>query len=149
MVSDLRRVGLVQGRELVVQGGGEVLEAASLWRLSLAFFFAKTSGLKGSLYLRRCHRMRARWTRPPSLSLGRQAISGLALKVKERDAPHMTQKELVLDAISELPNDASLDEIAERVDFLTAIQKGFDQLDRGEGISHEEIKRQLASWLTN
>ena len=83
------------------------------------------------------------------MSLGRQAISVLASKVKERDAPHMTQKELVLDAISELPNDASLDEIAERVGFLTAIQKGFDQLDRGEGIPHAEIKRQLASWLTN
>ena len=93
--------------------------------------------------------MRAGWTRPPSLSLGRQAISVLVLKVEERDAPHMTQKELVLDAISELPDDASLDEIAERVDFLTAIQKGFDQLDRGEGIPHAEIKRQLASWLTN
>ena len=61
----------------------------------------------------------------------------------------MTQKELVLDAISELPDDASLDEIAGRVDFLAAIQKGFDQLDRGEGIPHEELKRQLASWLIN
>jgi len=61
----------------------------------------------------------------------------------------MTQKELVLDAISELPDDASLTEIAERVDFLAAVQKGFDQLDRGEGIPHEEMKRQIASWLTN
>ncbi len=61
----------------------------------------------------------------------------------------MTQKELVLDAINELPDDASLDEIADRVEFLAAIQKGFDQLDRGEGISHEELKRQLASWLTS
>ena len=46
----------------------------------------------------------------------------------------MTQKELVLDAISELPDEASLDDIAERVEFLAAIQKGLDQLDRGEGI---------------
>jgi predicted transcriptional regulator len=61
----------------------------------------------------------------------------------------MTQKELVLDAISELPDEASLDEIADRVDFLAAIQKGFDQLDRGEGIPHDELKRQLASWLTS
>ncbi|MBV9128393.1 MAG: hypothetical protein JO117_09935 [Verrucomicrobia bacterium] len=61
----------------------------------------------------------------------------------------MTQKELVLDAIQELPDDASLDEIADRVEFIAAIQKGFDQLDRGEGLSHEELKRQLASWLTN
>ena len=57
----------------------------------------------------------------------------------------MTQKELVLDAIDELPDDVPLDEIASRVEFLAAVQKGFDQLDRGEGIPHEELKRQLAS----
>ncbi len=61
----------------------------------------------------------------------------------------MTQKELVLDAISELPDEASLDEIAERIEFLAAIQKGIDQLDRGEGIPHKEVKRQLATWLAS
>ena len=55
----------------------------------------------------------------------------------------MTQKEIVLDAISELPDEVSLGEIAERIEFLAAIQKGMDQLDRGEGIPHEEVKRQL------
>lgn len=59
----------------------------------------------------------------------------------------MTQKELVLDAVSELPDDVSLDQIADRVEFLAAVQKGFDQLDRGEGISHEDLKRQVASWF--
>ncbi len=59
----------------------------------------------------------------------------------------MTQKRLVLETISELPDEVSLDEIAERIEFLVAIQKGIDQLDRGEGIPHEEIKRQLATWL--
>ena len=59
----------------------------------------------------------------------------------------MTQKKLVLDAISELPDEASLEEIAERVDFLAAIQRGLDQLDRGESIPHEEVKRRLAAWL--
>jgi predicted transcriptional regulator len=61
----------------------------------------------------------------------------------------MTQKELVLDAISDLPDAVSLDEIAERIEFLAAIQKGIDQLDRGEGIPDEEIKRQLATWLAS
>lgn len=61
----------------------------------------------------------------------------------------MTQKELVLDAISELPDEASLADIAERVEFLAAVQKGLDQLDRGEGIPHEEVKRQVATWLTS
>ena len=61
----------------------------------------------------------------------------------------MTQKALVLDAIKELPDEASLAEIAERIEFLAAIQKGTDQLDRGEGIPHEEVKRQLARWLAS
>ena len=61
----------------------------------------------------------------------------------------MTQKELVLDAISELPDDVTLDEIARRVEFMAAVQKGMDQLDRGESISHEELKRQLASWIAS
>lgn len=61
----------------------------------------------------------------------------------------MTEKEIVLQTVRELPDDCSFDEIADRVEFLAAVQKGLDQIDRGEGISHDEIKRQLASWLTN
>ncbi len=59
----------------------------------------------------------------------------------------MTEKEMVLKTIHELPDNCSLDEIADRIEFLAAVQKGPDQLDRGEGIPHEEIKKQLASWL--
>ena len=61
----------------------------------------------------------------------------------------MTEKEIVLETIRALPHDCSLEEIAEHVEFMAAIQKGLDQLDRGEGIPHEEVKQQLASWLTN
>ena len=61
----------------------------------------------------------------------------------------MTEKELVLQTVRELPDDCSLDEIADRIEFLAAVQKGLDQLDRGEGIPHDEIKKHLASWLTN
>ncbi len=61
----------------------------------------------------------------------------------------MTQKEMVLNAIRELPDNASVREIADRLEFMAAIQSGLDQLDRGEGIPHAEVKRQLASWLTH
>ena len=54
-----------------------------------------------------------------------------------------------MQAVRELPDDCSIDDIADRIEFLAAVQKGFDQLDRGDGIPHEEIKRQLASWLTS
>ena len=61
----------------------------------------------------------------------------------------MTEKEIVLETIRALPDDCSLEDIAERIEFMAAIRKGLDQLDRGEGIPHGEIKKQLASWLTN
>jgi predicted transcriptional regulator len=59
----------------------------------------------------------------------------------------MTDKEIVLEVIQSLPEDCSLDEMAERLEFMAAVQKGLDQLDRGEGIPHDEVKKQLASWL--
>jgi predicted transcriptional regulator len=61
----------------------------------------------------------------------------------------MTEKEIVLETIRALPDDCSIEDIAERIEFMAAVQKGIDQLDRGEGIPHDEVKKQLASWLTN
>jgi len=59
----------------------------------------------------------------------------------------MTEQEIVLKTVRELPDDCSIDETADRIEFLAAVQKGLDQLDRGEGITHDEIKKQLASFL--
>ena len=61
----------------------------------------------------------------------------------------MTEKEIVLETIRALPDDCSLEEIAERIEFMAAVQKGLDQLDNDAGIPHEEVKKQLASWLTD
>jgi predicted transcriptional regulator len=61
----------------------------------------------------------------------------------------MTEGEIVFGTIRALPDDSSLEEIPERVEFMAAVGKGLDQLDRGEGIPHDEVKRQLASWLVN
>ena len=61
----------------------------------------------------------------------------------------MTEKEIVPETIRGLPDNCSIDEIAEGIEFMAAVQRGLDQLDRGEGIPHDEVKKQLASWLTN
>ena len=73
----------------------------------------------------------------------------LAQTVERSHNCNMTEKEIVLETIRGLPDNCSLDEIAERIEFMAAVQRGFDQLDRGEGIPHEEVKKQLASWLTS
>ena len=68
----------------------------------------------------------------------------LAQTVERSHNCNMTEKEIVLETIRGLPDNCSL---AERIEFMVAVQKSLDQLDRGEGIPHEEIKRQL--WLTS
>jgi predicted transcriptional regulator len=59
----------------------------------------------------------------------------------------MTEKEIVPETIRALPDNCSLEEIIERIEFMAAVQTGLDQLERGEGIPREEVKEQLASWL--
>jgi len=59
----------------------------------------------------------------------------------------MSDKQLALESIQRLPDDASLDVIAERLEFLAGIRKGLTQIERGETVPHEEVKRQLAAWL--
>jgi predicted transcriptional regulator len=94
-------------------------------------------------------RLRTCQGRPPLLGNLRGHVYQFALTWWQRIFIHVSQKEIVLDAISELPDEVSLQEIAEKIEFLAAIQKGMDQLDRGEGIPHEEVKRQLATWLAS
>ena len=60
----------------------------------------------------------------------------------------MSDKQLALDSIERLPENASLEVIAEQVEFLAAIRKGLGQIERGETIPHDEVKRQLATWLS-
>jgi predicted transcriptional regulator len=60
----------------------------------------------------------------------------------------MSDKQRALKSIERLPEDASLEIIAERLEFLAAVGKGLDQIERGETVPHEEVKRQLATWLS-
>ena len=59
----------------------------------------------------------------------------------------MSDKQLALDSIQRLPEDANLDTIAKRLEFLAAIRKGLDEIERGETVPHAEVKKQMAEWL--
>jgi predicted transcriptional regulator len=52
-------------------------------------------------------------------------------------------RERMIEAIRDLPADASVDDAIERLVFLAKIEEGLAQLDRGEGIPHDEVKRRL------
>ncbi len=57
--------------------------------------------------------------------------------------PHRITRERMIEAIRELPEDTSVDDAIERLVFLAKIEEGLAQLERGEGIPHEEAKRRL------
>jgi predicted transcriptional regulator len=52
-------------------------------------------------------------------------------------------RERMIEAIRDLPPDASVDDAIERLVFLAKMEEGLTQLDRGEGIPHDEVKRRL------
>jgi hypothetical protein len=57
--------------------------------------------------------------------------------------PHRLTRERMLEALRELPEDASVDDAIERLVLLAKIEEGLAQLDADEGIPHEEVKRRL------
>ncbi len=60
----------------------------------------------------------------------------------------MSDKQLALKTIERLPDDTSLDAIAQRLEFVAGIRKGLNQIKKGETVPHDEVKRQLATWLS-
>jgi hypothetical protein len=59
----------------------------------------------------------------------------------------MTNKQLVIEEVSRLPERTSLEEIAERIAILAAIRKGELAADAGRTVPHEKVVRQLKKWI--
>ena len=59
----------------------------------------------------------------------------------------MTSKQIVEDLLQQIPEDASLHEIAEKIEFIAAVRQGLAELDRGERIPIDEIERELPLWI--
>jgi len=59
----------------------------------------------------------------------------------------MTIKEKMLHAVSELPDDASVEDAMEKLLVLAKIERGLAQADRGETLSHQEVKERMQKWL--
>ena len=61
----------------------------------------------------------------------------------------MTSKEIAIKTIENLPEDASWEDIQERINFMAAVRKGLRELDDGKGVSHDRVRQEFAEWLTN
>ena len=59
----------------------------------------------------------------------------------------MTEKERVLQAVMDMPDDASIGDAMERLLFLAKVERGILQADAGQTIPHQSVKERMGKWL--
>lgn len=55
----------------------------------------------------------------------------------------VANKQRILHALDDLPEDATVEEAIERLCFLAKAEKGLTQLDAGQSLDHDEVKRRV------
>lgn len=61
----------------------------------------------------------------------------------------MSTKEMILEMVQQMPEDATVEEILEQISILAAIRQGEAEIDAGHFISHEDVKKRFASWKSS
>lgn len=59
----------------------------------------------------------------------------------------MTTKEKIIQVVETLPADATIEEAMERLLFLAKVEKGLQQADNGETVSHMKVRERMSKWL--
>jgi len=60
----------------------------------------------------------------------------------------MTDKEAVIDALSRLPENVSLEEITEELRIMGAVRRGRSDIAAGRTKTQEEVEQLVESWAT-
>jgi len=72
----------------------------------------------------------------------------LAFRSGNADSYAMNSRELVIDLVNKLPENASLAEIAREVELLAGIEKARQQARRSEGIPAEDARKLVDTWAS-
>ena len=59
----------------------------------------------------------------------------------------MITKTQIIDSLSKLPEDLSIDQVIEHLIFIEKIQKGVEDSENGRIYTNEEAKKKLNKWL--
>lgn len=59
----------------------------------------------------------------------------------------MNTKEIALQTIDKLPNDAAFDDIIHALYISSKFEHGIKEIRDGKGISHDEAKKRLKKWV--
>ncbi len=55
----------------------------------------------------------------------------------------VTAKQLLREAVEQLPEDATVEDAMDRLYFLAKVARGLEAADRGDVVPHEEARRML------
>jgi hypothetical protein len=58
----------------------------------------------------------------------------------------LSDKEFVMDLLRGLPDDVTIYEIAQKLEFVAAVRQGLADVEAGRSVSIEQIERELSSW---
>lgn len=60
----------------------------------------------------------------------------------------MSDKDVVIETLRQLPDAATLEQISEEIAILAAIRNGERAADAGRVTPHEEVRQQISSWIS-
>lgn len=60
----------------------------------------------------------------------------------------MSNRDIVIDLIRKLPEDASLQEIAREIELVAGLHQAREEAARGEGIPAQQAKELVNSWAS-
>jgi predicted transcriptional regulator len=60
----------------------------------------------------------------------------------------MKDKQVAIQTISQLPEDASMEEIAEELQIMAAIRKGNADVKAGRVKSHAQVEKMFEAWIS-
>lgn len=60
----------------------------------------------------------------------------------------MSDKDVVMETVRQMPETATAEQICEEIAIFAAIRRGEAAADSGQVTSHEEVRQKLASWIS-
>jgi hypothetical protein len=59
----------------------------------------------------------------------------------------MSNREIVMELLARLPEDAPLEEIAHEIELLAGIKRAREQARQGDGVRAEDARKLVDSWV--
>jgi len=60
----------------------------------------------------------------------------------------MSNREIVINLIEKLPEDMPLQDIAREIELIAGVRKAREEAARGEGVSPEQARQLVDSWVS-